>query len=100
MSSAVSSAGLGDLLDNVISVDEIGIYKPDPRVYQMVPDQMGLNPEEVCFISTNTWDGHGAAYFGFNVTWMNRFGMNREKLPGEIKAIITGLDQLPGALGL
>jgi len=100
LAAAVASAGLERLLDKVISVDEIGIFKPDPRVYQMVLDQMGVSADEVCFVSTNTWDGNGAAYFGFNVAWMNRFGMARERLPGDFKAIIKGLDELPGVLGL
>ncbi len=100
LAAAVSSAGLSDVLDNVISVDQLGIYKPDQRVYQMVLDQMNVTADEVCFVSTNTWDGNAAAYFGFNVSWMNRFGMGQEKLPGEFKAIIKGLDELPGVLGL
>lgn len=100
LSSAVTSAGLDDVLDNVISVSELEIYKPDQRVYQLVLDQMGVTADEVCFVSTNTWDGNAAAYFGFNVSWMNRFGMGQEKLPGEFKAIIKGLDELPGVLGL
>jgi len=100
LSSAVTSAGLGDVLDNVISVDDLGIYKPDQRVYQMVVDQMGVKADEVCFVSTNAWDANGAAYFGFNVCWMNRFGVRQEKLPGKFRAIIKGLDELPGVLDL
>lgn len=99
LASAVTSAGLDDVLDTVISVHELGVYKPDQRVYQMVLDQMDVSADEVCFISTNTWDGNGAAHFGFNVSWMNRFGVNPEKLPGEFKAVIKGLDELPGVLG-
>lgn len=100
LAAAVKSADLGDVLDKVISVADVQHFKPDPRVYQLVLDQLGVTRDEVCFVTTNTWDGNGAAYFGFNVAWMNRFGMNQEKLPGEFKAVIKGLDELPGVLGL
>ena len=54
----------------------------------------------ICFVSTNGWDAHGAANFGFKVAWLNRFGQQPEKLPGEPSAVITTLAELPGLLGL
>lgn len=95
LDAAVTSAGLADLLDAVLSVEDVGIYKPDPRVYQMTLDHFKIGGPQVCFVSTNAWDASAGAHFGYSVAWMNRFGMVKERLPGEPKAVITGLDELP-----
>ncbi|WP_119168832.1 haloacid dehalogenase type II [Algihabitans albus] len=101
LAAAVEHAGLADLLDAALSVEEVGIYKPDARVYQLAIDRFGLaGPAEIAFVSTNGWDARGAANFGFQVAWMNRFGLQLDRLPGEPKAIMTGLEELPGLLGL
>ncbi len=100
LDAAVESAGLDALLDASLSVDDAGVYKPDPKVYQMAVDRFGVDDRsQICFVSTNAWDASGAANFGFSVAWMNRFGMARERLPGALKAIIGGLDELPPLLG-
>lgn len=80
LDAAVSSAGIDHLLDAVISVDEIGVYKPDPRVYAMVPERFSIATEEVLFHSSNAWDAVGAAAYGFRVLWVNRFRQPSEKL--------------------
>lgn len=98
LDAAVNSAGLADLLDVVLSIEDVGIYKPDRRVYQLAVDRMGLRPDEICFVSTNAWDAAAAAHFGFQVAWMNRFGMTRERLPGDLKGVIRGLDELSGQI--
>jgi 2-haloacid dehalogenase len=100
LEAAVGSAGLADLLDEVLSVETVGIYKPDRRVYQLAVDALGVTGERICFVSTNPWDASGAAHFGFRVAWMNRFGKQPDRLPGEILAEITTLAELPGLLGL
>ncbi|WP_375596597.1 haloacid dehalogenase type II [Algihabitans albus] len=101
LAAAVRHAGLSELLDDVLSVEEVGVYKPDSRVYQFAVDRLGLtSPAEVAFVSTNGWDARGAAHFGFQVAWMNRFGMQLDRLPGEPKAIISGLEELPGHLAI
>ena len=100
LDAAVKSAGLEDHLDEVLSIESVGIYKPDPRVYQLAADKCGMSDRsQVCFVSTNAWDACGAANFGFSVAWMNRFGMVAERLPGTPKAVIGGLDELPPLLG-
>lgn len=100
LEAAVTHANLADLLDAVLSVEEVGIYKPDARVYQLAVDRLGLAaPAEIAFVSTNGWDARGAANFGFQVAWMNRFGLQLDRLPGEPKAIMSGLSELPGLLG-
>lgn len=100
LGAAVGSAGLAPHLDAVLSVEEAGIFKPSPRVYQLVPDRMGFMPAQVCFVSTNGWDAAAAAHFGFSVVWLNRFGVVREKLPGDPKAVIDSLEALPALLRL
>ena len=95
LDAAVNSAGLSPHLDAVLSVEDVGIFKPSPSVYQMVVDKMNVVPEEVCFVSTNCWDARAAAHFGFSVVWMNRFNMTQDRLPGEPRAIIGGLEDLP-----
>ena len=98
LDAAVTSAGLTALFDAVLSVEEVGIFKPDPRVYQLAVDRLQVPPERICFVSTNAWDAAGAAFFGFRVAWLNRFGQRLEQLPGAPAAVIGGLDELPDLL--
>jgi 2-haloacid dehalogenase len=100
LGAAVESAGLDRILDASLSIEEVGIYKPDARVYQLAVDRLGVAAERVCFVSTNCWDAHGGAHFGFTVAWMNRFGQQDERLPGRPATVMQGLDELPGLLGL
>lgn len=78
LADAVGSAGLADLLDGVLSVEEPGIFKPDPSVYQLVLDRFGVGAGEVSFQSSNAWDIAGAAAFGFAAVWINRTAQPRE----------------------
>ena len=101
LNAAVESAGIGGLLDQVLSIEDVGIYKPDHRTYQLAVDRLAVaEPAEIAFVSTNAWDARGAAHFGFTVAWMNRFGMQMDVLPGEPAKIIQGLPELTDALGL
>ena len=100
LSAAVESARLGPLLDHVVSIEEAGIYKPHPRVYELVARRLGIAAGEICFVSSNGWDAAGAAQFGFKAVWANRAGAPRERLPGELAAELSGLDRLPALLGL
>jgi 2-haloacid dehalogenase len=100
LEAAVKSAGLDQLLDANLSVEDVGIYKPDSRVYQLTLDRLGVKKQEVCFLSSNGWDAKGAAHFGFNVAWINRFNREEERLPGDLAAVIHRLDELPPLLGI
>ncbi len=100
LEAAVESAGIADLLDDVLSVDSIGVYKPHPRVYQLAVDGLGLPAGRICFMSSNAWDVSGAANFGFRVVWVNRFGQQPERLPGAHAHEISTLAELPALLGL
>ena len=100
LDAAVASAGLTDLLDAALTIEDVGIYKPDRRVYQLAVERLRVPPRRICFVSTNAWDAAGAAYFGFRVAWLNRFGQQPERLPGKPAAVITSLSELPALLGL
>ncbi len=97
---AVASAGIGELLDAVLTVDPLGIYKPDPSVYQLTPDRFGVPVERIAFMSSNAWDAAAAADFGMTVVWVNRFGQPPERLPGTPVAELTSLEALPELFGV
>jgi 2-haloacid dehalogenase len=100
LAAATRAAGLSPLLDHLLSIEEVGAYKPDHRVYQLAVDRLGLPPQRICFVSSNGWDAAGAASFGFIAVWANRSGAPRERLPAEPVAEIRGLEALPRLLGL
>jgi 2-haloacid dehalogenase len=78
LADAVRSAGIAALLDDVLSVEAVGVFKPDPRVYALVVDRFGLPRDAVAFFSSNPWDAFGALSFGFRVFWVNRLGQPDE----------------------
>ena len=81
LKSATTSAGIDGLLDMVLSVEEVGVYKPSPKVYQLAVDRLGIAAKNICFVSANGWDAAGASAFGFQVAWINRAGQVPEQLP-------------------
>jgi 2-haloacid dehalogenase len=99
LEAAVRSAGIDTHLDHVLSIEDAGIFKVAPQTYQLAVDRLGLPPDAICFMSSNAWDAAGAAHFGFQVVWVNRFGQPRERLPGTPKAELTSLHPLPEMLG-
>jgi 2-haloacid dehalogenase len=96
---AARHAGIGDSLDHVLSAEDVGVFKPHARVYQLGPDALGTPAHRICFVSANAWDVAGAAHFGYAVIWVNRFGQTRENLPGAPKAICARVDVVPQLLG-
>lgn len=99
LTAAVDNAGIGGLLDAILSVEAIGTYKPDPAVYRLASDNLGVAPGAVCFLSSNAWDVCGAATFGFTVVWINRNGQPPERLPGGPVVELSDLTGLPDLLG-
>lgn len=99
LDSAATGAGIQDSLDAIYSVADVGIFKPDRRTYQMAVDGLGAPAAAIAFMSSNAWDVCGAAHFGFQAVWVNRFGQAPERLPGSPKAEIRTLSDLPGLLG-
>ena len=78
LQAAVKSAGLDDLIDAVLSVESIGIFKTSPKVYDMVGERFSSSPERVSFQSSNRWDIAGATAYGFRTVWINRTGQSDE----------------------
>ncbi|MDB3903093.1 haloacid dehalogenase type II, partial [Amylibacter sp.] len=98
LNSAVVSANLKNYLDKIISIDCIEIYKPDPKVYEMVLDQFNCKKEEVLFISSNGWDIAGASKFGFTTLWINRNLIPKDRLTFMPNKITNNLSTIPNIL--
>ncbi len=96
---AVENAGLGDLLDLSLSVEEVGVYKPHPKVYQLAVDRLALMPGAIVFLSSNAWDAYAASAFGLRTIWCNRYGQAPERLPGAPDREIRSLADLPELVG-
>jgi 2-haloacid dehalogenase len=95
----VTGANIDGLLDAVLSVEEAGIFKPHPKVYQLAVDRLGVPAAAIAFQSSNAWDAHAASAFGMQVVWCNRYGQRRERLPGAPDREISSLAELPGLVG-
>lgn len=92
---AVQSAGLEQVLDDVLSVESIGIFKPDSRVYDLVGNRFNCDRSDVLFVSSNGWDAAGAAGYGFTTAWVNRAGEPMDRLPWTPQHILTDLTTIP-----
>jgi len=80
LQAAVSSAGMSNLIDKVLSVDEVRQFKTSPQSYGLVADHYKVDIREVLFVSSNSWDALGATWFGFRSFWVNRQGLPFETL--------------------
>ena len=98
LAGAVAGAGLRGLLDHILSVEDVGIFKPHPSVYQLAVDRLGLPATAISFQSSNAWDAYAASAFGMRVVWCNRYGQRRERLPGAPDREIRSLAELPPLL--
>lgn len=92
---AVKSAGISDVLDAVLSVEDVGVFKPDRRVYDLVGSHFQTNPAEVLFVSSNGWDAAAASGYGFYTLWVNRAGDPVDRLPWTPQQIATDLTDVP-----
>ena len=81
-------------LTHVLSVHELGIFKPAPQVYQLAVDRLGVPKESIGFVSSNSWDAVGAKAFGFHVFWINRFNRFQEQLGVTTNHEIRTLDEI------
>ncbi len=95
LDAVVGHAGLGSLLDAVLSVEAVGVYKPHPGVYRLACDRLGLAAEAIMFLSSNGWDAWAASAFGMRAIWCNRYSGRRERLPGNPESEISSLSDLP-----
>lgn len=80
LADAVSSAGMGNMFDAILSVDDVGAFKPAPAVYDMVGARFGCTASEVLFVSANGWDICSGAAYGFRTIWLNRAGAPMDRL--------------------
>jgi 2-haloacid dehalogenase len=90
----LKNRGMAALFDAVLSVDEVKIYKPAPRVYQLAVDRLGTPREQIGFVSSNCWDALGAKSFGFEVYWINRAGAPVDRMGFQPDRIVKSLDEI------
>lgn len=94
----LGTADLVDYFSEILSVDEVGIYKPSPRTYSLACREFALPPEQILFVSSNPWDVAGAKAFGFKVAWINRTSQPTERLGFPSDFIFTDLTGLAEVL--
>lgn len=92
---AVNSAKIGSLLDGILSVESVQVFKPNAHVYDLVASQFGTKPNEVLFVSANGWDAASAAAYGFRTAWVNRAGEPMDQLPGHPDWTLETLSTIP-----
>ncbi|SFC35794.1 haloacid dehalogenase type II [Tropicimonas isoalkanivorans] len=95
LAAATASAGIGAHLDALLSVEAVGVYKPDGRVYDLVGDHFGCETGDVLFVSSNGWDAAGATGYGFETAWINRAGLPMDRLPWTPAHTLPDLTTLP-----
>ncbi|WP_386683424.1 haloacid dehalogenase type II [Loktanella sp. R86503] len=92
---AITLAGLNDLLDDALSVEDVGVFKPHPSVYDMVGNRFGCRRDQVMFVSSNGWDAAAGAGYGFHTVWANRFGAPMDRLYARPEHVLPDLSTLP-----
>ena len=95
----VSNNGLAALIPDVLSVDELKIYKPTPQVYQLAVDRLGAPAKAIGFVSSNCWHAAGAQSFGFRTFWVNRAGAPLDELGFAPDHELGSLAELPALVG-
>lgn len=100
LNGAVKSAGIGAVLDDVLSVESVGVFKPDSRVYDLVGTRFGCAPDEVLFVSSNGWDAAASSGYGFQTVWVNRAGEPMDNMPWRPKHVLSDLTTIPSYAGL
>lgn len=100
LNGAVASAGLDAVLDDVLSVESVGIFKPAREVYDLVGTRFGTARDQVLFVSSNGWDAAGASGYGFQTVWVNRANDPMDRLPATPDHVIADLTRIPELAGL
>ena len=95
LEAAVTSSGLAGKFAHILSADQAKVYKPDPRVYALVPAALGLPKEEIVFVTSNSFDVMGAKAYGFQVAWVNRIHAQADTLGIAPDSVLSRLDELP-----
>lgn len=99
LAGAVGSAGIGDVLDDVLSVESVGIFKPHDSVYDLVGARFGCARDEVLFVSSNGWDAAAASGYGFTTVWVNRAGEPQDRLWAAPLHVLATLHDIPKIAG-
>ncbi|WP_299839070.1 haloacid dehalogenase type II [uncultured Jannaschia sp.] len=99
LQSAAKSAGIGRLLDHVLSVESVGIYKPSSKVYDLVNRAFDCAKDGVLYVSSNGWDVAAAAGYGFRTAWVNRAGQPMDRLPWRPDHVLDDLTGVPDLAG-
>ena len=94
LSNLVKNSNLENLFDDVFSIEEVKIYKPDPKVYDIPINKYKVKKEEITFLSANTWDVSGGGNYGYNAIWVNRSNNVFDKLDYTPKYEIKNLKEL------
>jgi 2-haloacid dehalogenase len=97
---AIDAAELKDIFDDVLSVESVRAYKPDPAVYTLATARFACTPREIVFVSSNAWDAWGASRFGFRVAWCNRAGNAPETMPPAPEFTLRSLGDLSNVLSV
>jgi len=90
----VKSNNLDNIFDDIFSIEEVGIYKPDAKVYDMPIKKYKIQKEEVVFLSANTWDISGGGNYGYSSIWVNRNNSIFDNLDYKPKDEVKNLNQL------
>ena len=94
LSNLVKNSNLENLFDDVFSIEEVKIYKPDPKVYDIPINKYKVKKEEITFLSANTWDVSGGGNYGYNAIWVNRSNNVFDKLDYTPKYEVKNLKEL------
>ena len=94
LSNLVKNSNLENLFDDVFSIEEVKIYKPDPKVYDIPINKYKVKKEEITFLSANTWDVSGGGNYGYNAIWVNRTNNVFDKLDYKPKNEVKNLREL------
>ena len=99
LNAVVRHSGLDRLLDHVISVEEVRVFKPHPSVYRLAAERLQVRAEDIGFVSSNYWDVCGAAACGLQAFWINRSKAVPDPLGQRPKAVLEQLTDLIGLIG-
>ena len=94
LSNLVKNSNLENLFDDVFSIEEVKIYKPDPKVYDIPVKKYQIQRNEITFLSANTWDVSGGGNYGYNAIWVNRTNNVFDKLDYKPKNEVKNLREL------
>lgn len=102
LADAVNGAGFADALDDVLSVESVGVFKPSAKVYALATERFSCARDEILFFSSNGWDVCSAAAYGFRTVWVNRRGAPLDRLgaaPDQIVADLSGATEIAAGIG-